>query len=108
MEISWVDCPYTASTCDVMYCRQRRHLYYGGGNLKYYLTLFPPRSSFILGQRWQPIQMGHSLHIGEGEGGGLDDLLMSMIHLSIEFRRYTPHSFADNHFIFKELYCYRL
>jgi hypothetical protein len=26
--------PYTASTCDVMYRRQRRHLYNGGENLK--------------------------------------------------------------------------
>jgi hypothetical protein len=28
-----VDCLYTASTCDVMSCRQRRHLYYGGCTL---------------------------------------------------------------------------
>jgi hypothetical protein len=33
--------PLHGSTCDVMYCRQRLHLYYGGENLKYYLTPFP-------------------------------------------------------------------
>jgi hypothetical protein len=36
-----VDYSYTASTCDFMYCRQCRHLYYGGENLKYYLTPSP-------------------------------------------------------------------
>jgi hypothetical protein len=40
--ISWADYPYTSSTCDVMYCRQRRHLYYDGENLKYYLIPSPP------------------------------------------------------------------
>jgi hypothetical protein len=30
IDISWVDWSYKSSTCDVMYCRQRRHLYYGG------------------------------------------------------------------------------
>jgi hypothetical protein len=30
IDISWVDWAYRSSTCDVMYCRQRRHLYYGG------------------------------------------------------------------------------
>jgi hypothetical protein len=30
IDISWVDCAYKSSTCDVMYCRKRRHLYYGG------------------------------------------------------------------------------
>jgi hypothetical protein len=44
IDISWVDYPYTASTCDVMYCRQRRH--YGGKNLKYYVTP-PPQFSLI-------------------------------------------------------------
>jgi hypothetical protein len=34
IDISWVYYPYTASTWDVMYCRQRRNLYYGGENLK--------------------------------------------------------------------------
>jgi hypothetical protein len=38
IDISWVDYPHTASTCNVLYCRQRRHLYYGGENFKYYLT----------------------------------------------------------------------
>jgi hypothetical protein len=36
IDISWVDYPYTASTCDVMYCR-----YYGDENLKYYFTPSP-------------------------------------------------------------------
>jgi hypothetical protein len=36
-----IDYPYTASTCDVMYRRQRRHLYYGGENFKCYLTPCP-------------------------------------------------------------------
>jgi hypothetical protein len=44
----WVDYTYTASTCDVMYCRQRRHLYYGGENLKYYLT---PSPQFFIPRR---------------------------------------------------------
>jgi hypothetical protein len=39
IDISWVDCPYTVSTCDVMYCPQRLH--YGGEKLKYYLTPSP-------------------------------------------------------------------
>jgi hypothetical protein len=39
--ISWVDYPYTASTCDIVYCRQRRHLYYGGENLKCCLAPSP-------------------------------------------------------------------
>jgi hypothetical protein len=56
IDISWVDYPYTASTCDVMYCRQRRHLHYGDENL----TPLPRSSPFIGGQRRQPIQMGHS------------------------------------------------
>jgi hypothetical protein len=30
IDISWVDWAYKSSTCDVMYCLQRRHLYYGG------------------------------------------------------------------------------
>jgi hypothetical protein len=30
IDSSWVDYPYKVSTCDGMYCRQRRHLYYGG------------------------------------------------------------------------------
>jgi hypothetical protein len=39
--------------------------------------LFDPlthSSSFIGGQRWQPIQMGHSLHIRGRIGGGLYNL----------------------------------
>jgi hypothetical protein len=30
IDISWLDWAYKSSTCDVMYRRQRRHLYYGG------------------------------------------------------------------------------
>jgi hypothetical protein len=30
IDILWVYCDYKSSTCDVMHCRQRRHLYYGG------------------------------------------------------------------------------
>jgi hypothetical protein len=30
IDISWLDWAYRSSTCDVMYRRQRRHLYYGG------------------------------------------------------------------------------
>jgi hypothetical protein len=41
IDIAGVDYLSTASTWDVMYCRQRRHLYYGGENLKYYLTPSP-------------------------------------------------------------------
>jgi hypothetical protein len=57
----------------VMYCRQRRYFYYCSENLKYYLAPLPRSSPFTGGQRWQPIQMGHSLHIRAkwlGEGGG--------------------------------------
>jgi hypothetical protein len=40
----------------------------------------PPRSpSFLGGQRWQPIQMEHNLHIGGKVGGGLDTILMGSI-----------------------------
>jgi hypothetical protein len=42
-DISWVDLPYKASTCDVMYCRQRRN---GGQNLKYYFS--PSTAAFTL------------------------------------------------------------
>jgi hypothetical protein len=45
-----IDYPYTASTCDNMYCRQRRHLYYGGENLKY-CTSWPPPPQFFLPRR---------------------------------------------------------
>jgi hypothetical protein len=37
-----VDWAYKSSTCDVMYCRQRRHLYNGGKIEKYYL---PPSTA---------------------------------------------------------------
>jgi hypothetical protein len=30
IDISWVDWAYKSSTCDVLYRRQGRHLYYGG------------------------------------------------------------------------------
>jgi hypothetical protein len=30
IDISWLDWAYKSSTCDVMYRRLRRHLYYGG------------------------------------------------------------------------------
>jgi hypothetical protein len=30
IDVSWVDWAYKSSICDVMYRRQRRHLYYGG------------------------------------------------------------------------------
>jgi hypothetical protein len=40
IDISWVYCPWLLP-CDVMYCRQRRLLYNGCENLKYYLTPFP-------------------------------------------------------------------
>jgi hypothetical protein len=80
IDISWVDWAYKSSTCDVMYWRQRRHLYYGGENLKILFDLLHRSSSFLGGQRWQPIQIVHSLHIrGKGLGGGLDTILMSMI-----------------------------
>jgi hypothetical protein len=29
-DISWLDWAYKSFTCDVMYRRQRRHIYYGG------------------------------------------------------------------------------
>jgi hypothetical protein len=38
IDISWVDWAYKSATCAVMYCRQRRHLYYGGQIYKYYLS----------------------------------------------------------------------
>jgi hypothetical protein len=55
-----------------MYCRQRRHLYFRGENLKYYLTPSSHSSSFPRGQRLQPIQMGH---IRERGVGGVDNFL---------------------------------
>jgi hypothetical protein len=30
IDILWLDWAYKSSTCDVMYRRQRRHVYYGG------------------------------------------------------------------------------
>jgi hypothetical protein len=46
IDISWVDWAYNSSTCDVvMYCRQRRQLYYGGQIYKYYLPSTPPQLS---------------------------------------------------------------
>jgi hypothetical protein len=75
-----IDYPYTASTCDVMYWRHRRHLYYGGEHLKYFLTPLSRISSFLGGQRWQPIQMEHRLLTrGRAGRGGLDTLLMPMV-----------------------------
>jgi hypothetical protein len=45
IDISWVDWAYKSSTCGVMYRRrQRRHLYYGGQILKYYL---PPSTAAL-------------------------------------------------------------
>jgi hypothetical protein len=38
----------------------------------------PHSSSFLWGQRWQPIQMGHSLHMRGRDEGGLDTNRMSM------------------------------
>jgi hypothetical protein len=38
IDISWVYWAYKSSTCDVMYCRQRRPFYYGGQIKKYYLA----------------------------------------------------------------------
>jgi hypothetical protein len=49
--------------------------------IKFINTILPPPPPFSLhigGQRWQPIQMGHRLHIRGGGGGCLDNLLMSM------------------------------
>jgi hypothetical protein len=48
IDISWVDYPYKASTCDVMYWRQRRHSYYGGQIWKQYLS--PSLRSYCLPQ----------------------------------------------------------
>jgi hypothetical protein len=47
----------------------------------------PRSSSFLGGQRWQPIQTGHSLHI-KGKGGGRSryySILMSMFLTSKTF-----------------------
>jgi hypothetical protein len=38
IDISWLDWAYKLSICDVMYRRQRRHLYYGGQIKEYYLA----------------------------------------------------------------------
>jgi predicted SprT family Zn-dependent metalloprotease len=38
IDISCLDWAYKSSTCDAMYRRQRRHLYYGGEIYKYYLA----------------------------------------------------------------------
>jgi hypothetical protein len=38
IDIVWVDCVYKPSAWDVMYCRQRHHLYYGCQIYKYYLS----------------------------------------------------------------------
>jgi hypothetical protein len=48
--ISRIDCPYTASTCDVMYVSTvPPFIYYDGENLKYYLTT--PTPQFFLHRR---------------------------------------------------------
>jgi hypothetical protein len=67
-----VDCPYNATTCDVMYSIVDSAAIYIMV-VKFRNTIWPPSP------HWQPIQMGHSLHIRErGGGDGLDNLLMSM------------------------------
>jgi hypothetical protein len=38
IDISWLDWVFKSSTCDVMYRRKRRHLYYGGQIKNYYLA----------------------------------------------------------------------
>jgi hypothetical protein len=77
IDISSVDCPYTAFTCDIMYCRQRRQLYYGGVNLKYC-----PPPQFFLTRR---VCSADNQFIcdtvctwEDGVGGGLVNILMSL------------------------------
>jgi hypothetical protein len=66
IDISWVD--YLTWLQPLTSSRQL----YNGENLKYYDPP-PPRSSTFIGvQRWQPIKMGHSLHIRGRVGGGSD------------------------------------
>jgi hypothetical protein len=67
IDISWVDYPDTASTCDVMYCRQRRHLYYGGENLKNYLT---PSPKFSLHRRAALTTNSNGIQPAEKRGMG--------------------------------------
>jgi hypothetical protein len=71
--------PPTTSTCDFMYNRQRPPINYGGQKQNYYLTPLYRSSPFIGEQRWQPIQLGHSLHIRGCGGGVLDTILMSLV-----------------------------
>jgi hypothetical protein len=81
IDISWVDCPYTASTCDVMCSRQRRQLYYAV--VKFLNTIWPPPPPAVLpSYRYRRAalttdsngtQLAH-----KGKGGGLDNLLVSM------------------------------
>jgi hypothetical protein len=66
IDISGVDWAYKSSTCDVMYCRQFRHLQYI--MVIKFRILFAPlhRSSpFIGGLRCQAIQTEHGPYIAE-------------------------------------------
>jgi hypothetical protein len=48
-----------------MYCRQRRHLYYGGQNLEILFVPLHPSSPFIGGLRFQAIQTEHGPYIAK-------------------------------------------
>jgi hypothetical protein len=63
IDISWLDWAYKSSTCDVMYRRQRRHLYYGGQIWKYYSWPLHRNSPFIGELRCQAIQTEHGPYI---------------------------------------------
>jgi hypothetical protein len=67
--------PLHGFTCDVMYCRQRRYLYYGGENLKYYLapspTVLPSRAALTTNSNGT-----QSAHKGKG---WIDTIFMSML-----------------------------
>jgi hypothetical protein len=74
--------PPAPSTCDFMYDGQRSPSFILWWPKTEILCEPLSRSSpFKWGQRWQPIHMGHSLHIGGSrrEGGGPDTILMSMV-----------------------------
>jgi hypothetical protein len=58
-----------STTWYVMYCRQRRHLYYGGENLKYYLA---PPPQVLLPRRAALTTYSNGIQSAQvGEGGAV-------------------------------------
>jgi hypothetical protein len=70
-----------------MYCRQRRHLYYGGQIYKYYLPLLHCSSPFIRGLCCQAIQTEHGPYMTERTQKSICIMrCLCLLHRDIQFR----------------------